>query len=146
MLKTSLTNNGDVARLAEIELKFPPFGKRKPFVLIAESHDDTRLMLETALRLKGYRAIGVSDGAQISFQVKVLRPDLLLLDADALLHNDVREQIQILTKNLSIPIIVTSAHPQASMRELAFTTGAKEYLVKPISLEHLETVIRDFVS
>lgn len=115
----------------------------KPLVLIIEHHEDTRQMLELFVASLDYRAACAPDGAQGLTLACAMQPALVLTDAmlpvlDGLtLAREIRRSPSV----GDVPIVFFSGRAESWFRASALAAGADEYLVKPLGLNRLETVL-----
>src|SRR5215213_8529106 len=115
----------------------------KPLVLVVEDHEDTRFMLTYLLELRGYRVAVAEDGETAVRMAEQTCPSLILMDAtlprlDGLAATRcIRERAAL----HDVPIIFLSGHAQPSFRALALETGGNDYLIKPLELAQLESVL-----
>lgn len=92
---------------------------------------------------EGIEIIGTAnDGLEAIEKIKILTPDLILLDIEMPLANgfDVCNQISI--KFQQIKTIIISGHQEKEHIRKAIEVGAKGYLLKSTSTEELEQTIR----
>ena len=114
-------------------------------ILVIEDEVDVRNFVSRVLELEGYRTLQAEDGNQ---GIKIARKNslaLILLD----LRLPERDGWSVLAEMKedavlsAIPVVVLSASAETAQRERAFSEGAVDYLVKPISAASLrETVTR----
>ena len=115
----------------------------RPRILVAEDHDDTRLLLRLLLERRGFDVVEASDGEEAVRLAESTRPDLVLLDGglprlDGLA---VTRRVRAREKAARVPIIFLSGHAETVARAAAFDAGCDEYLVKPDGLDGLTTVV-----
>lgn len=108
-------------------------------VLLAEHNEDTHTMLMTYLLGQGYRVVGVRNGCEAIERAREIMPDLLLvaLQLPGLNGLDVVRSIRSDRALGTVPIMVTTALVLPGDRERCIAAGANDYLVKPLSIEHL---------
>ena len=53
----------------------------RPLILVADDHEDTRLLFRTVLEVRGYRVIEAADGEETVRTAESARPDLILWTA-----------------------------------------------------------------
>ncbi len=133
----SLPNNGqhvpDKAKIAPA-----------PRVLVVEDHDDTRLMLRTIFEMERFSVLEAVDGAE-AFQLALSeRPDIILMDLTlpvvdgATATRNIRKE-----KTISkTPIIFLSGRAEPAGRQAAQDAGCDDYLIKPINIDDLLSLIR----
>jgi diguanylate cyclase len=112
-----------------------------PTILIIEDTDDMRTMLGTFLRRSGFEILEAVNGLDGIKMAKTYVPSLVLLDLMMpVAQGDLALGFIRSTAELRhIPVIVTSAHPNA-MR-IAEQLGANDCIIKPFSLGELREKI-----
>jgi CheY-like chemotaxis protein len=113
-----------------------------PPVLVIEDHADTRHMVEEYLQLHGVTTVGAANGLEGLGALQEYRPSLILLDLNMPIMDGwrFREEQQRLTGTLArIPVIVLSALHDCANH--AKTLGAIDFLMKPIDLDKLFTLV-----
>ena len=118
----------------------------RPLVLIADDHEDTRLLFRTVLEVRGYDVIEAADGEETVRTAKSARPDLILMDGSLprLSGVDATRQIRGSDYIGHVPIVFISGHTGAAFLALAREAGCNEYLVKPFDLAQLEDVLEKY--
>jgi CheY-like chemotaxis protein len=115
----------------------------RPRVLIAEDHDDTRQMLRFVLERGGCDVLEATDGEEAVRLAESACPDLVLLDR-SLPRLDglaVVRLVRARERATRVPIIFLSGHAEPVARSDAFEAGCDDYLVKPVGLDRLATVL-----
>lgn len=113
----------------------------RPRVLVAEDHDDTRLMLKILLEHRGFDVLEAADGEEAVRIIEDAHPDLVVLDGSLPRMNGVAVTRRARESARSTPIIFLSGHAEPLARTEAFDAGCDEYLVKPDGLNHLSYVL-----
>lgn len=124
-----------------VQAHVPP--RRKLRVLIAddvqETRRNTRLMLATiddvevvAMAANGLQAIQLTDEH---------RPDILLLDINMPEMDGLTAYRKIAQAHPDIGCIIVSAEKDTATLRTAMSIGVQEYLIKPFTIEELETAI-----
>src|SRR5215217_5436597 len=118
----------------------------RPLVLVADDHEDTRLLFRTVLEVRGYGVIEAADGEETVRTAESARPDLILMDGSLprLSGVDATRQIRSSDHIGHVPIIFISGHAGAAFLALAREAGCDEYLVKPFDLTELEDVLEKY--
>ncbi len=124
-----------------IALPENPDGK---LILIADDEPVNLRILESFLRLEGYRVACASDGQQALNMVEQQKPAMLLLD---IMMPEVTgyEVCQRLRQNYSryeLPIVMLTALNQTEDKIKGFEVGANDYLVKPFNKHELSARIK----
>lgn len=112
-------------------------------VLLVEDHPDVRFMLKTMLEMRGYGVLEATDGEQGVSMAERERPGIILMDAtlprlDGLAAT---RRIRALASLQGVPVVFLSGHAQPEFRNEALSSGADDFLVKPVGLAELERVI-----
>ena len=118
---------------------------REGRVLIVEDDPDTIDVIIRALRRVGFVTDAANDGYEALAAARRVRPDVIIMDL-RLPGMDGYEALSHLKRDITtgtIPIIAISAHvtnPVAE-RERLIMLGATEFLLKPIAIEELITMV-----
>ena len=120
----------------------------RPCVLVVEDHDDTRLMLRTMLET--WRSIAVVEAENGEMAIALasnVRIDLILMDTDLPLLDGyaATSRIRENTRTHEIPIVMMSGHADPAAQLKAFAAGCTEYLVKPFSLDGLDSLVTRYL-
>ena len=118
----------------------------RPLVLVADDHEDTRLLFRTVLEVRGYGVIEAADGEETVCTAESVRPDLILMDGSLPRLNGVDAARQIRrSRHIShVPIVFISGHAGPTFIALAREAGCDEYFVKPFELSQLEDVLEKY--
>jgi two-component system cell cycle response regulator DivK len=118
----------------------------RPLVLVADDHEDTRLLYRTVLEVRGYGVIEAADGEETVCTAESVRPDLILMDGSLPRLNgvDAARQIRRSGHIGHVPIVFISGHAGAAFIALAREAGCDEYFVKPFDLSQLEDVLEKY--
>ena len=117
-------------------------------VLVVEDHDDTRLMLRTLLELRGNVAVVEAANGEMALALATnVHIDLILIDADLPLIDgyDVTIRIREHKPTHEIPIVMMSGHADPAAQLKAFAAGCTEFLVKPFSLDGLDSMVNRYL-
>lgn len=115
----------------------------QPLVLVADDHEDTRLLYRTVLEVRGYSVIEAADGEETVLTAENARPDLILMHGSLprLSGVDAARRIRRSAHIGHVPIVFISGHAGLSSLALAREAGCDEYLVKPFELAQLEKLL-----
>lgn len=116
-----------------------------PTVLIIEDADENRQMLRTYLSKLGYQVLEAANGLEGIKAAKLHIPSAILLDLMMpVAQGDLTLGFIRSTSELRhIPIIVTSAHPNAE--RIAAQLGANACLMKPFQLSDLRDLLESMI-
>lgn len=112
-----------------------------PLVLVVEDDSQAGDLLTQHLTQAGYRVARASSGDQAVALARELRPDaitldILLPDQDGL---KVLSQLKVFPETRDIPVVVVSL---TENRELGFSLGVVDWLVKPVNRDDLLAAVR----
>lgn len=117
-------------------------------VLVVEDHDDTRLMLRTLLELRGNVAVVEAANGEMAIALATnVHIDLILIDADLPVIDGYAATMRIRehTPTHEIPIVMMSGHAEPAAQLRAYAAGCTEYLVKPFSLDGLDSLVSRYL-
>jgi two-component system cell cycle response regulator DivK len=118
-----------------------------PTVLVAEDHEDSRLMLKFLLESQGYRVVEAEDGLKAVEIASREHPDLVLMDVSLPLLDGLsatcrlHEQVSL----RAVPVVIVSGHATAQDQAKALSAGCSAYLTKPIDFDQLENLLHQFI-
>lgn len=118
-------------------------GSARPLVLVVEDHDDTRLMLRTMLENRGFLVAEAADGEEGVALAALERPSLVIMDATLPRLDGLAATRRIRSDSAleGVPVVFLSGHAQPDFRAAALDAGGTEFLVKPVVLAELASVI-----
>jgi CheY-like chemotaxis protein len=115
-----------------------------PTILVVDDFDDTRLLLKTWLRRKGFNVAEAEDGNEAVAAAERLHPDLIIMDVEMpeLDGLSATRKIRQLGGFANVPIVAVSAYGADQYRDHALAAGCNEYVSTPFEPEELEQLIR----
>ena len=110
-----------------------------PIILVIEDYSDSRTLLSSLLRAKGYKVMEARDGVEGLRQANRTPPDLILMDLampemDGVEATRQLRQRQVLART---PIFAISAYATADVKHDALAAGCAEVFIKPLDIEKL---------
>jgi two-component system, cell cycle response regulator DivK len=118
-------------------------------ILVADDSADTRAMLRNTLLSYGYRVIEAGDGREAVEVALRECPDLVLMDLNMPVMDGLAatERIRELRERRgNVPVVAVTAFDTYGMKEAALEVGCDAYLLKPLGLDELESVIAGLLS
>lgn len=112
-----------------------------PSILVVDDDETVCGMLAQFLVDNGYQATMAHSGTEALALVPTQQPDLVLLDLEMAGMDGVECLRQLKAHHASLPVVVVTAVDDETIAQQCLTLGAVEYLVKPVSLEHLRRVL-----
>lgn len=118
-------------------------GELRPLVLVVEDHEDTRVLLKTMLEMRGYRVSLAEDGEEGVRLARSERPRIVIMDATLPRLDGLAATRRIRSDSAlkCVPVVFLSGHAQPDFRAAALDAGGTDFLVKPIALEELASVL-----
>jgi CheY-like chemotaxis protein len=117
---------------------------RQKTVLVAEDSADTRAVLRRVLASYGYRIVEAADGREAVEAALRECPDLVVMDLNMPVMDGLAatERIRELKDRCgNVPIVAVTAFDTYGMRDAALEAGCDAYLLKPLALDELESVV-----
>jgi len=117
--------------------------RSRELILIVEDEPDIRQFISRVLELEGHRVLRAEDGEE---GLKIARANpitMLLLDLRMPGQDGwmVLKQMKSSLKLRDIPVIMLTASVGEDQQEKAFSMGAADYLVKPLSAASLKKAV-----
>jgi two-component system, cell cycle response regulator DivK len=115
----------------------------RPTVLVAEDHDDSRLLFKLFLESKGCRVVEAADGLEVVTAVEREHPDLVLMDVGlpGLDGLSVTRRLRERESLRALPVVIISGYAAAADRDEAVAAGCNEFLTKPLEMKQLDGVL-----
>jgi DNA-binding response OmpR family regulator len=112
-------------------------------VLLVEDNDSSRQLMCDFLEYNGYDVYSLAEGSHFAKAISTFRPHVVLLDLKLpdIDGFTLLQQYQNQPERLKVPIIVVSAYSFQADQQRALRLGARQYLVKPVSLSQLTQAI-----
>ncbi|MFB9216608.1 response regulator [Vibrio sinaloensis] len=116
-----------------------PVNADGPLLLVVDDEPVNLRVLDSFLRLEGYRVSTAKDGHEALEKVAIERPELVLLDImmPGMSGYQVCETLRLEYDHSQLPVIMLTALNQADDRIRGFNAGANDYLSKPFNKQEL---------
>ncbi len=117
-------------------------------VLVAEDNEHNQLLIELLLKKQGVEPVMVNNGAEAVENLRQNSYDLIFMDLEMPVMGGfeavaaIREDEKKTGKRMSI--VALSAHPPEEQREPCIAAGMDDFLMKPIDVKALHTLLRRF--
>jgi two-component system, cell cycle response regulator DivK len=123
------------------------FTERLPVAVLAESDEETRLLIRSLLELLGFVVVDAVNEHAVFEAAMCYQPDLILLELKRPVldgFNAVR-RIKKSTELNEIPIISIASPQAATSKTVALAAGCSAHITKPVEFDHLESVVGNLV-
>jgi OmpR family response regulator RpaB len=117
-----------------------PYINRHLKILIIDNDSNICQLLKKKLSYRGYKVLTTIDSKAALSIFEQEQPDLVILDV-MLKHSNGYEICRRLKQISKVPIILLTALHDLTARIIGLEFGADDYLIKPFSLNELETRI-----
>ena len=116
-------------------------------ILVVDDFDDTRLLLRTWLRKKGYRVVEAENGNEAIAKALNIKPDLIIMDVEMpeLDGLSATRKIRASKNSAELPIVAVSAYGADLFREQALAAGCNDYMSTPFEPDELERLIQSLL-
>lgn len=113
-------------------------------VLVAEDDDKQAELVRRYLRHEDHSVVLVADGRAAVDEVRLRRPDLLILDV-MMPGLDGLDVLRTLRRDYDLPVLVVTARSTAEDKLAGFDLGADDYLTKPYDPRELMARVRSLL-
>lgn len=114
-------------------------------VLIADDAVFMRLTLKQMLTRNGFEVVGEAENGEMAIQMyQSMKPDLVTMDITMPKVNGIEALKSIIEFDADANIIMISAMGQENMVRQSIISGAKTFVVKPFTEEHVVKALNQF--
>ncbi len=118
-------------------------------ILVVEDKEDSRVLVEKVLRLRGYDVVGAATGEGAVKMAQTELPDLILMDVrlpggiDGL---EATRRIKAMPQLAHIPIIAITASVRLQDEQSALDAGCNGFIRKPIDIDEVPEKVADYIA
>jgi len=106
----------------------------QPLVMVVEDDPDLRELMTVTLTNSGHRTVEAADGESALAKFHAHAPNLVLLDISLGPHTiDGLEVCRRIRRDSDVPVIFLTTHGEDIDQIIGFSTGADDYLIKPVN-------------
>ncbi|MEW4982144.1 MAG: EAL domain-containing protein [Cycloclasticus sp.] len=137
------------SKLATLKISSEGQMKRnKEVVLIVDDDQSTRMTVASVLEREGYQVELGSNGRDAVRLFEILRPNVIIMDAMMPVKNgfEACKEIKGMPGGESVPVLITTALESEKSVDLAFESGAADFVPKPINLSVLRQRVRQLLA
>ena len=116
----------------------------RPVVMLVEDYRDTREMMRHMLELSGCSVVEASNGQEAIELSQQGGLDLVLMDLNMPVLDGYNATLRIreYERTRDVPVVAVTAYDSAESRAAAGAVGCCDYVVKPLDLDHLSTLLK----
>ncbi|PHS73416.1 MAG: response regulator receiver protein [Cycloclasticus sp.] len=118
--------------------------RQKEVVLVVDDDQSTRMTIVSVLEREGYQVEQGSNGREAVRLFEILRPNVVVMDAMMPIKNgfEACEEIKKMPGGQDVPVLITTALESEKSVDLAFRSGAADFVPKPINLSVLRQRVK----
>lgn len=116
-------------------------------ILIADDERDIRDLVAFTLKIAGHEVVVTTNGQEAYETAMRIIPDLIILDVrmPRMTGYEVCERIKANPDTHNIPVVFLSAKGQENEVLTGIALGAREYILKPFSLDQLTSSVSNIL-
>jgi CheY-like chemotaxis protein len=124
------------------------FVARNRTILVVEDNNDWRELLVKIINNFGYDVMEARSGRDAIGKTLEMHPDLILMDIylPDVIGDKIIARLKANPATRDIPVIITTAFPELTVRNHALHAGASEILEKPFSITIIREVLDRYLS
>jgi CheY-like chemotaxis protein len=121
---------------------------RNKKILVVEDNNDWRELLVKIINNFGYDVMEARSGRDAIGKTLEMHPDLILMDIylPDVIGDKIIARLKANPATRDIPVIITTAFPELTVRNHALHPGASEILEKPFSITIIREVLDRYLS
>jgi CheY-like chemotaxis protein len=114
-----------------------------PLVMLVDDFRDTREMMRRMLEMQGCRVIEAANGQEAIELSQRGGLDLVLMDLNMPVLDGFNATLRIreYERTRDLPVVAVTAYDSVESRAAAGAVGCCDYVVKPLDLDHLSTLL-----
>jgi CheY-like chemotaxis protein len=118
-----------------------------PVAIVAESDDETRILIRSLLELLGFAVVEAHNGQEAYESAVCYQPDLILIELRLPIVSGFSaiRRIRKESELCEIPIIAISSRNPTTNENLALAAGCSAHVQKPIEFDRLEAVVETLI-
>lgn len=118
-------------------------GKRER-ILVADDHrDNVRFIIDAILNPRGFQVLEAYDGVEALRKASQEKPDLILLDIQMPKMTGLEVLQALYDQGIRIPVVLMTVHGSEEIAVLAFRLGARDYVIKPFTVDEMVRAIEN---
>ncbi len=106
-------------------------------ILIIDDSNELRALLESILNDSGYTTLSASTAQESLALLSARQPDAILIDLELPDMNGIKVLQELNRQGMTIPMIMMTAYGSEGTAARALKLGARDYLIKPFTMEEI---------
>ena len=115
-------------------------------ILLVDDNPANRELLREILELDSHEITEAEDGLNALRLYEVLKPDLTILDLQMPGLDGFQTLAGILAHNKNALVVAVTAFAMRGDKERALAAGFREYITKPVEMNHLRGRVRELLA
>ena len=113
-------------------------------ILLVEDDPEVREFLKTTLEMEGYTVLTAPNGVKLISNIRVDRPDVILLDIELpwIDGYELCKAIKSHPEYRKIPVIFVSVRNSPEQIRAGLSCGADDYIPKPIEIDNFLAAVK----
>jgi two-component system NtrC family sensor kinase len=120
--------------------------EKQKVLIVDERRENIVFLANNILKPRGFEIITAMDGEKGLHKALEEKPDLIIIDLKVPEKNGLEVLTALRQKQCQTPVILTTYYSSASVAVEAFRMGAKDYVIKPYTVEDMEKAIERALS
>jgi two-component system, cell cycle response regulator DivK len=147
LARSSRDVNGGLMLVTYPARSIMEFAESLPVAIVAESDDETRLLIRSLLELLGFAVVEAHDGREAFESAVCYQPVLILIELRLPIVSGFSTIRRIRKESdlKEVPIIAISSRNPTANGNLALAAGCSAHVQKPIEFDQLEAVVENLI-
>jgi len=116
--------------------------ERQKILIVDDRRENIVFLANNILKPKGFDVITAMDGEKGLHKALKEKPDLIIMDLRMPKMTGLEMLAALRREQCHIPVILTTFHGSESVAIEAFRLGAKDYIIKPYTVEDMEEALK----
>ena len=113
-------------------------------ILLVDDEEGTQLLYREVLEEDGYEVYSALTGEDALQKLKIVSPDLVILDINMPGMNGIEVLRKIKEKNPSMPVVLNTGYHEYKQDSSAWVSD--DYIVKSVDFDELKAAVRQYLA
>lgn len=114
-------------------------------ILVVEDDDTLNALVSLYLKGNGYEVISCKNGQEAQKLFKKENIDMIITDIMMSMMDGFELAMEVRKENKDMPIVFMSAKDDMPSKQLGYTIGIDDYIVKPFDIDELVLKVKSFL-